>query len=201
MSESRIYPIRSTIRSLSESANDIVTVPDVTDGSRSRFLVWTNNKFVRCEDEPIHIPGKIQSFGALLAISKDTWDIRMASENCLDILGIDVRLLLAASSLKEFLDPDQIELLQDNISRMPADPLESGPDIMNLRFKNNSQVFCIYHCSSQNPGLIILEFEDPNDSKYPCNINPSKNPRNSKNSNNMEVDAIITVFFTFYNSS
>ena len=39
-----------------------------------------------CDREPIHILGKVQDFGCLLAVSAD-WIVTHASENCADILG------------------------------------------------------------------------------------------------------------------
>ncbi|MGB3456708.1 MAG: HWE histidine kinase domain-containing protein [Litorimonas sp.] len=40
-----------------------------------------------CDREPIHIPGRVQSFGALIALTPD-WLIARASENVSDMLGL-----------------------------------------------------------------------------------------------------------------
>ena len=37
--------------------------------------------FQRCEDEPIHIPETIQSYGFLIAFGKETLDVSIVSEN------------------------------------------------------------------------------------------------------------------------
>lgn len=37
-----------------------------------------------CEKEPIHIPGRIQSFGLLLVVNPDTFQLEQISENCID---------------------------------------------------------------------------------------------------------------------
>ncbi len=41
-----------------------------------------------CDREQIHIPGRIQPFGCLLALGPD-WAVTHASENCSEILGLD----------------------------------------------------------------------------------------------------------------
>lgn len=40
-----------------------------------------------CDREPIHIPGAVQQYGALLAMSESTWEIRHASLNVETFLG------------------------------------------------------------------------------------------------------------------
>ena len=40
-----------------------------------------------CDSEPIHIPGRVQSFGCLIAVGRH-WIVRYASENCGDMLGV-----------------------------------------------------------------------------------------------------------------
>jgi light-regulated signal transduction histidine kinase (bacteriophytochrome)/CheY-like chemotaxis protein len=49
-----------------------------------------------CDREPIHIIGRIQSFGYLLACSSD-WTIGYASRNCGDLLGRDADELIGSS--------------------------------------------------------------------------------------------------------
>ena len=52
-----------------------------------------------CDREPIHIPGRVQGFGCLLAVSSD-WMIAHASTNCTDLLGCDAEDLIG----KRFID-------------------------------------------------------------------------------------------------
>jgi chemotaxis family two-component system sensor kinase Cph1 len=47
-----------------------------------------------CDREPIHIPGAIQSFGALLALHPQTQKISYASANTEEIFGIAPEKLL-----------------------------------------------------------------------------------------------------------
>jgi chemotaxis family two-component system sensor kinase Cph1 len=51
-------------------------------------------RLIKCVQEPIRAPGTIQCHGALLAVDPVTMTIVVASDNCEDILGIDVRHLL-----------------------------------------------------------------------------------------------------------
>jgi light-regulated signal transduction histidine kinase (bacteriophytochrome)/CheY-like chemotaxis protein len=59
-----------------------------------------------CDLEPIHIIGRIQSFGWLLSFSSD-WIINHVSLNCRDLFGRDPRDLLGVPAA-EFLAPDAI---------------------------------------------------------------------------------------------
>jgi len=47
-----------------------------------------------CDREPIHIPGKVQSHGFLLAVDAESLMITYASENCKDYIAAEARMLL-----------------------------------------------------------------------------------------------------------
>lgn len=53
-----------------------------------------------CESEPVHIPGAIQSFGALLVLDREFSSVQQVSANIEDYLGVSVREGLAASPQK-----------------------------------------------------------------------------------------------------
>ena len=48
-----------------------------------------------CDREPIHILGRIQSYGCLVALSAD-WIVTYASENCADLLGLDAQTIVGS---------------------------------------------------------------------------------------------------------
>lgn len=48
-----------------------------------------------CSRDPIHIPGTIQSFGALIATDNKMQSVEFASQNTKELLGIDARALLS----------------------------------------------------------------------------------------------------------
>lgn len=49
-----------------------------------------NLKFENCEDEPIHIPESIQSYGYLLALNSETYSIEVVSANVNDLFNQDI---------------------------------------------------------------------------------------------------------------
>ncbi len=49
--------------------------------------------FTHCEDEPIHQPELIQSYGYLFALEKNSGEIRIVSENVTDLLGMSRELV------------------------------------------------------------------------------------------------------------
>lgn len=63
----------------------------------------------RCEDEPIHIPGAVQSFGALIGLKyaeDGSLEVRVASENSRRVLGYGPEQLFALASFLDVLKPD-----------------------------------------------------------------------------------------------
>ncbi|SFS13798.1 HWE histidine kinase domain-containing protein [Yoonia litorea] len=48
-----------------------------------------------CDREPIHILGRVQSYGCLIALSSD-WMVTCASENCGTILGLDAQSIVGS---------------------------------------------------------------------------------------------------------
>ncbi|MGM0624094.1 MAG: hypothetical protein ACQESH_08780, partial [Campylobacterota bacterium] len=75
--------------------------------------VWMDNiefDFLRCEDEPIHIPSKIQPFGYFFTIDKDSKTILAASDN-LALLGVAFKDIFGKNILSFY--PEIEPLLQD----------------------------------------------------------------------------------------
>ena len=73
-----------------------------------------------CDKEPIHIPGRIQSFGVLLVCNPDDYQILQVSDNCAQIFG-KVPDEMIGSSLVGYLDDTQLSNLQrciDGMSRL-----------------------------------------------------------------------------------
>ena len=64
-----------------------------------------------CDKEPIHILGKVQSYGFLVAADKNSFDILYASENLEQFTGIAYTTILAQnlSSFLEQLDDHDTE--------------------------------------------------------------------------------------------
>ena len=121
-----------------------------------------------------HIPGSIQPFGALIAIHEESWQVRQASQNCFEILGVSPTELFQESSFKNYLNLEQIEELDRHFQELSLFPDEAGPDVVLLEFKKDQEIIslqCACHKSQKNPGLIILEFEVNESKTYPLCTN------------------------------
>ncbi|KAJ1021103.1 hypothetical protein NDA16_003889 [Ustilago loliicola] len=103
------------------------------------ILTGRGGKLARCEDEPIHIPGAVQSFGCMIVVRispEGEMVVRQASENSADILGVSPPYLFSLPTLLDILDEDQADLLWDNIDSLDQssqDLAETGPTVFQLR--------------------------------------------------------------------
>lgn len=111
-----------------------------------------------CDKEPIHIPGKIQSHGFLVAVDKNSLSITYISENAEVFLGEQAKSLLnkQLSTLNQFLKQQnpafEIEdLLKLGIIRKSFDAISPHP------VEINSRSYYLIISSSKNDWL--LEFE------------------------------------------
>lgn len=77
-----------------------------------------NFNFERCEDEPIHIPESVQSYGFLIAFSYKDLKIEIVSENCKSIFNDEIigeNFLDILSS-----DSDERTFLEETFDRVSA---------------------------------------------------------------------------------
>ena len=151
----------------------------------------------RCEDEPIHIPGAIQSFGLILALREDAegkLSVRQVSENSKRIIGYTPKQLFALESFCDILSEEQADNLLDHlefIKDAEADPAADGPEVFTMAIKSpitkrTLKMWCAMHINLRSPDLIICEFELENDPEFPL-IQPdevaSDAPEDTLNSN------------------
>lgn len=139
-----------------------------------------------CEEEPIHIPGAVQSFGALVALHEEADEklvVRVVSENSKDLLGYSPNDLFALESFCDILKDDQVDVLLDHIDFIrdaSFDPIVEGPDVFLLSIKMPSQrsrrFWCAIHTSPSNPDLVICEFELEDDQVNPLNASGETTP-------------------------
>jgi two-component system, chemotaxis family, sensor kinase Cph1 len=107
-----------------------------------------------CDREPIHIPGRIQPHGVLIALSEPDLQILQVSVNCADLLGQTAEQLLG-QPLAALLDEDHIEYLRRTLAH---EDLEQNPlYIWTAQPRGTAQQFDgLLH---RNDGLLILELE------------------------------------------
>ena len=131
----------------------------------------------RCEDEPIHIPGAVQSFGLLLALQElenGKLQVRIVSENSEQIIGHSPQRLFALDSFCDILSEEQTENFLDQIDFIrddESDPALNGPEVFTMSIKSpqhtSQRVWCAMHINDCNKDLIICEFELENDTRNP----------------------------------
>lgn len=131
----------------------------------------------RCEDEPIHTPGAIQSFGLLVALREETdgrLSVRCVSENSNKIIGFSPQELFRLESFTEILTEEQADNLLDHIDFIrdeEADPASNGPDVFTISIRppqtKSIKLWCAIHINNSHPDLIICEFEKEDDQENP----------------------------------
>ncbi|KAL4735278.1 hypothetical protein BDV11DRAFT_196337 [Aspergillus similis] len=141
----------------------------VTDDGHAVITGRTVDSFKACEDEPIHIPGAIQSFGALVAVREEPDErmvVRIVSENSQDILGYSPNDLFSLPTLCDILPEDQADNFLDHVDFVKEegyDPSVDGPEVfiltVNQRNGSTVRVWCAIHTSPALNGLVICEFE------------------------------------------
>ncbi|KAM0460770.1 hypothetical protein ACHAO4_001562 [Trichoderma viride] len=132
----------------------------------------------RCEEEPIHIPGAVQSFGVLLAMREESegqFVVRYVSENSQNLLGRTPQQLFGLASFLDILSEEQQDNLLDHIDFIrdeDADPAANGPEVFSLSVRGrkgqrNTKLWCAMHINPAHPDLIICEFERDDDQEFP----------------------------------
>jgi light-regulated signal transduction histidine kinase (bacteriophytochrome) len=148
----------------------------MTDGAHAVITGRDGETLQRCEDEPIHIPGAIQSFGCLVALrEEDRLVVRVASENSAHIIGYAPQQLFNLDSFLDIFSPEQGDNLLDHLDFIheegPDGVVSNGPDVFLLSVKppraRTRKLWCAMHLSESNPGLIICEFEVEDDQINP----------------------------------
>ncbi|KAK0628805.1 hypothetical protein B0T17DRAFT_167415 [Bombardia bombarda] len=168
---------RSSVESLQESLYTHRFKHIMTQEGHA-VITGRDGKLERCEDEPIHTPGAVQGFGALLAIEEDLegrFVVHYASENSRRIIGYSPKELFRLDSFLDILTDEQSENLLDHIDFIKdedADPAVNGPEVFSIsvRFPDSQQIvklWCAIHIHPSRPELVICEFELDDDVAFP----------------------------------
>ncbi|KAL8400812.1 hypothetical protein RB594_000998 [Gaeumannomyces avenae] len=138
----------------------------------------------QCEDEPIHAPGAVQGFGAIIVIVEDAegnYLVRYASENTERIVGYSPQKLFRLSNFLDIFSEEQAENLLDHIDFIrddEADPGINGPEVFSVSMRSPQQprsravkLWCAIHVNPTRPDLTVCEFELDDDQ-----VNPLRPP-------------------------
>ncbi|KAF8446496.1 hypothetical protein BGX38DRAFT_1094244 [Terfezia claveryi] len=130
-------------------------------------------KLQRCEDEPIHSPGAVQGFAALLVLNElvdHTLKVRIASENSKEIIGYSPSQLFALHDFCEILSEEQtMEFLESmEFARGGTNP---DPEVFSLHIIGPDatviQLWCALSVHQSNKDSLLCEFELEEDFKFP----------------------------------
>lgn len=176
------YPASTSesIRSMADESNPLMTARfkhAVTEGGHAVITGRDGDTLQRCEDEPIHIPGAIQSFGLLIALHEEEegkLKVRVVSENSERIIGFTPKQLFALQNFTDILSDDQSDNLLDHIDFIrddEADPAMNGPEVFTIAIRapkrRTQKMWCAMHINPSSPDTIICEFELEEDTLNP----------------------------------
>ncbi|KAJ5087168.1 hypothetical protein N7456_010784 [Penicillium angulare] len=142
--------------------------------------------FQYCEDEPIRVPGAIQSFGVMLAMREEAPNklvVRVVSENSETLMGYTPNQLFAVENFCDLLSEDQADVFLDHIDFVrddAYDPSIDGPEVFILSIPTPSgdrrRFWCAAHVSPTQKDLIICELELEDDEINPLNVDGQVTP-------------------------
>lgn len=171
---------QETVRSLAHGASGLITARFkhvVTDGGHAVITGRDGDVLQRCEDEPIHIPGAIQSFGLLIAMQEEADGklvVRVVSENSERMIGYTPQQLFRLDSFCDILSDEQADNLLDHLDFIRdegAEPATNGPEVFTLSIrsppKRSRKLWTAMHINERDPRMIICEFELEDDQLHP----------------------------------
>lgn len=169
-----------SIKSVADETPGLVTARFkhvVTDGGHAVITGRDGDVLQRCEDEPIHIPGAIQSFGLLIAMQEEAdgkLTVRVVSENSKRMIGYTPKQLFELDSFCDILSDEQADNLLDHLDFIRdegADPATNGPEVFTLSIRSPSKrtqkLWTAMHINERSPQTIICEFELEDDQVHP----------------------------------
>lgn len=112
-----------------------------------------------CDREPIHQLGRVQSYGALLAVSSD-WLVQHASENLEAILGLPIDDALGRP-LYELIVSDGFDRIRDSLRLVDA--VDSVTRLFGVTLRASGQSYDI--CLHQSGQSLVIEFEPKGDAR------------------------------------
>lgn len=149
----------------------------VTDGGHAVITGRDGETLQRCEDEPIHIPGAVQSFGLLLAFKEEDGRlvVHVVSENSHRIIGYTPSQLFKLDNFLDIFSDEQADNLLDHLDFIrdegASDVVANGPEVFMLSVRppqhRTRRLWCAMHQSTADKEMIICEFEIEDDPENP----------------------------------
>lgn len=157
-----------SVRPITERAQ---MVPSVKGPGEVAPAMTYGQSFYRCEDEPIHTPGAIQQYGALVALRYDHWgnlQVRIASENTATLLKRTPEQLFMLPSYLDILLPD---VREDVVARMANALGSANGEISDTHLDvfqtsivapdgEEITLWCAIHIAQGTKDLIVCEYEE-----------------------------------------
>ena len=157
-----------------------------TEGGHAVITGRNGQSFQYCEDEPIRVPGAIQSFGVMLALREEAPNklvVRVVSENSEQLMGHTPKQLFEAGNFCDLLSEDQADILLDHVDFVrddAYDPSVDGPEVFILAIPTSSgetrRFWCAAHVSPSQKDLIVCELELEDDEVNPLNVDGQVTP-------------------------
>lgn len=116
--------------------------------------------FDRCEDEPIHIPESIQSYGYLFALSENTGTIEIVSENVSDLFNTGESII--GRNFSDLIDEDEegLEFFRETYQRAKSKGTRLPVRIkFKDEFSNNNSDSTFFAILYDSSGRLIVELE------------------------------------------
>ncbi|KAJ5274314.1 hypothetical protein N7505_002859 [Penicillium chrysogenum] len=158
----------------------------ITDSGHVVITGRDGEAFQYCEDEPIRIPGAIQSFGLIIALREESPNqliVRIVSENSAEFLGYSPKQLFELKNFCDILSEEQADTLLDHVGFVRDDAYDlsvHGPDVFNMTIRRadgeRCKFWCATHVSQTQKDLIICEFEREDDEVNPLNVEGLNTP-------------------------
>ncbi|KAI9717461.1 MAG: Light-sensor Protein kinase [Chrysothrix sp. TS-e1954] len=149
----------------------------ITEGGHAVITGRDGDTLQRCEDEPIHIPGAVQSFGLLIALREESegrFVVRVVSENSKRVIGYTPAQLFALESFTDILSEEQADNLMDHVDFIKDEDMEvesAGPEVFTMSIRSpqrkSQKLWTAIHINKNQPDLVICEFELEDDHEYP----------------------------------
>lgn len=161
----------------------------IIEGGHAVIVGRDGDTIQRCEDEPLQIPGAVQSFGVLIALQEEDDNklkVRVVSENSEQIIGYTPSQLFQLKSFCDILSDEHSYDLLENIDFIrddDSDPAMDGPQVFILAIRSPKQrskkLWCAIHRNEMNKDLIICELEledDPINPLAPSSASKAEPP-------------------------